>query len=691
MKKISYIGIAILVAGLCSSSCDVMEKPEAVDPSLVGTQGAYTIVAETESSSPVKAGISGNDADGYDVIWENGDDIYVHPLLIGTNSLYSGAAYVSKGAGTTKAYFNIDKPVDPLGEIWAPASLGILSARLTWPSEQSYSAECKVKGIPMYCTSIEETETSQSLQFKNLGGLLRFTVKGDKALILTGIDISSTNPVAGSFGIDASSGISVASFSSDPGSTEDLKRTIHLDIPSVALSPEGAQFHISMIPGSYDGVSVKFTFSNNSTVTKTLGRSLVIERSRITSATVSMPDVGSFKPGSLISYEAQRTIQPADIVKAVVDAIGTTNPLVKNLLSTLYILRPVKISRITYFTTGPDGSLKTASGVVAYQHISSTYEYDRIVSIQHGTCDIKDAPSLKSGIPMEMLPVTIYNEKTNYVAIMADYLGYGVSQTADLQHPYMHSELTGGCCADMLTAAEAYLETIDVKVGSGIDLIGYSQGGAATLQTLIELENEEKHKGYKDRINEVWAGAGPYDLVEFMNYFNENTNSYDKIGFVPYSFRGICYGESLDVDNSNIYNSDLLENVDVDYLFSHSQLSEWHSALAYKGNGTTMADILHPDFFVAGYNSNADIINLVDALEKNSVVSHTTEPYNVDKIKLYHNSNDDTVPYNCSENLRMVWPDLDEIIPLNEDFTHLKGGIQFLLTYCGMGDWAQYL
>lgn len=389
--------------------------------------------------------------------------------------------------------------------------------------------------------------------------------------------------------------------------------------------------------------------------------------------------------GKLVRVEAERNVKASDIISNVLDLAGTQSSLVRTLLSAK-VPNPVHLARLIYCTKDPSGALVEASGTVAYQYkTGSKLKYSRLVSIQHGTCDIADAPSYGNGIPAEMLPVCVADAKNPvyFIAAMADYLGYGASRTADLQHPYMHTGLTGSACADMITAAEEYVAAQKLNLtGDGIDLLGYSQGGAATLQTLLELES----RGIADsRINEVWAGAGPYDLIGFIDYFKAGGNAYGKSGFVPFTFRGICYGDRLNLDWRNLYNPVLVGNLDLESVFSSYQLSGWHGIL-----GSDIAAVLNPDFYMADYNGNADILAMVSALRSNSVTSRP-QPRNVGKIRLYHSRTDDTVPFACSEALTAAWPGLSAVNELNTQNDHGKAGVEFMLIYCGMGDFVSFL
>ena len=684
MKKLFVVSV---FAALSLAACTNLEPD--VTPVNTESDNSFTITAQTESSA-TKAGISGSDATGYDVVWEEGDEVFVYTP--------SGAGYASgeirvKGSGTTSATLDTNLPLINGADVWSPASLGgSIEYGLSWPSRQSYSATNGVSGIPMYGTASPVVDGKQKVQFKNLGGLLRFTLKAPEDQVLTGIEISASSPLAGYFNIVKENGAPVPQLVLDSGYENDASNSIELTCgEGVALNTEtGKDFYINMMPGEYSGVTVKFIFAGHVPVIKQLGKPLVINRSEITPATLNVQSK-SMVPGRLVKVSGEHDLSINDIFDMAVKLTGQS--MIKLALLN-NVINPVHVANIVYITKDRAGNLVEASGVVAYQYNSgSQLTYDRIVSFQHGTCDIANAPSLNTtGIATELLPACVvadYNNPVYYVAVMADYLGYGVSQTPDLQTPYMHSALTGGTCADMITAAKEFLEFKEIEIANNkLDLVGYSQGGAATLQTLLELESRGISN---DEINEVWAGAGPYDLLGFIDFFKNKENVAGKPGHVPFAIRGIAYGDNLSLNNSNIYNSSLLTSIDLDNMFTTKQLSEWHSLLNYNGGEILrMSDILHPDFFVDGYNSNTDIIALTNALKANSVVSQS-RPANYAKIKLYHSETDDTVPYSCSEALREKWAGMGEVNTLTVQNNHVNAGIEFMLTYSGLTSLIPYL
>lgn len=373
-------------------------------------------------------------------------------------------------------------------------------------------------------------------------------------------------------------------------------------------------------------------------------------------------ETGLFK-GVIKECQLSRT----DLAEALCQQIPELEPA-KGILPAL--LCDIHFASIRYTTTGVDGNVVEASGVVAYKSTMKTY--DHILSIQHGTADMEEAPSLMT-FYMELAPV-IGGE----VVVMADYLGYGISQTPTRQHPYLHKKLTGTTCADMIEAAEQYLETTSLtKTGDSIKLMGYSQGGVSTIATVLELESRE---GYADRIAEVRAGGGTYNIFSFLtNYITDPDIQYSRNSYFPFFFRGMAYGEHLSINDTNIYAPCLIEH-GYHLLFGTTRLNILNAML-----GERVGDVLHPDFYLPGFNGNQDIIKLADAAERNSLVNF---PAPRTHIKLYHSPNDDWVPYDNAVALHQKWPNTT-LIDL-ETHSHMNGGAEFIIKYLGLWDLLKY-
>lgn len=368
----------------------------------------------------------------------------------------------------------------------------------------------------------------------------------------------------------------------------------------------------------------------------------------------------------LTGVTAEKHISKSEITDMVMDYAASQGINLPEILIS-GLLCDVDVAAITYTTTGPDGASVTASGVVAMP--AGTTSYDHLLSIQHGTLDMEEAPSLRL-FYYEMMPVV-----SGHVVVMADYLGYGASQTADRQHPYLHAQLTGTACADMIEAAREYLRSKSIaEENDALELLGYSQGGQATVATQLELES----RGWTDRIRKVWAGGGPYDLETLLQAFLNDDGipaAYPRSGYLPYLIRGMAYGEGLTVSDENLYAPAVIEE-GLNKLFSTRPLSEWHAAL-----GTDITRVLHPDFFAApDFNGNADVLAIVSALRKNSLVNASTAPQAT--VSLYHSPQDDFVPYSNVVSAHALWTNstlTDLSMP-----GHVMGGMEFMLRYMGL-------
>lgn len=692
MRKIFLI-INALLAAFLFVSCSVNE----LDDNRIGAVdgGTFTITAQSESGTATRAGISGNDIEGYDVVWEKGDDIYAYAPMAGTD-YYTGALGVSSGMGTTTAGFSSTRPINPDAIIWAPASLGgdyHLPEYLTWPSVQTYSEDYMISGIPMFCTDVETTADSQRLQFKNLGGLLRFTLSGAEDMVLTGIELSSSSPLAGEFSIGGSGTDYPSAMLKTDSYYSEPSHSILLNVPSVALNAEGKPFYLALAPGKYDGVQVKFLFADKAPVVKRLSRPLVIDRAQITPASVTIPSPGALK-GLVNDISALSQSQTISFIEEkIASGIGFNAGMVDfifgNTLRTIIPDKTVYQAKIEYYTPAPDGNLTVASGIVAWtSDVNTSKTYSRIVSVQHGTCDVVNAPS-ELDFSVELAPLFQKNgDKYDNVVVLADYLGYGSSRTSDLQTPYMHGYYSASPCADMLMAAEAFLRShtgfsySDTEAETKpIALCGYSQGGQTTMATLFELQD----RGYTSRVIDVKAGAGPHNLVSFLDRFKAQAGvDYKTTGYLPYMIRGILYGEQSDIPLTKLLAPEVFmandNGVTMADQFSSTMLGTWHEGLGYD-----VTKVLHPDFFKEDGQRDPAVDEFIRLAGENSTINMGT-PANPGIVTLYHETEDDQVPYDCSVTASEKWGCKLENLTIAND-NHFLGAIEFFLKYLGGNVW----
>ncbi len=170
----------------------------------------------------------------------------------------------------------------------------------------------------------------------------------------------------------------------------------------------------------------------------------------------------------------------------------------------------VDVYKITYNTVYK-GEAVVASGLVC---MPQSQDSCPIISFQNGT------NTLKSGSPSEdptnyYYTLMEYMAGNGYIIAFPDYIGFGAS--SQFLHPYYERETTDRAVIDMIRACHELLgeNNIQVKFNGEHFLMGYSQGGWATLSGLKNIETN-----YKTTIpvTATSCGAGAYDMMAMSNY-----------------------------------------------------------------------------------------------------------------------------------------------------------------------------
>jgi pimeloyl-ACP methyl ester carboxylesterase len=177
-------------------------------------------------------------------------------------------------------------------------------------------------------------------------------------------------------------------------------------------------------------------------------------------------------------------------------------------------LKNIEAYKIKYKTTDVDGSKIEASGVVFVPQGDVEMP---IVSYQHGTIsDNDDAPSNIESLGNDEYTIMAVFSSFGFVVSMPDYIGYAASVASE--HPYEHGNSLGSTSYDMLKATKEFLTKLEVKANNKLFLLGYSEGGYATLALQKYIEN----KGDLS-ITHSLPGAGAYNKTEFSkNILNQD-------------------------------------------------------------------------------------------------------------------------------------------------------------------------
>ncbi len=138
--------------------------------------------------------------------------------------------------------------------------------------------------------------------------------------------------------------------------------------------------------------------------------------------------------------------------------------------------------KISYITVGVEGDLITASGLLSIP-VKPSGSLSPIISYQHGTIFLNsDAPSNSHQASAE----PVLAASLGYVVSSPDYIGFGESR--NINHPYGHSQTLASSSIDMLRAVKLFMHENAVPSNEQLFLMGYSQGGKATLAMQREIE-----------------------------------------------------------------------------------------------------------------------------------------------------------------------------------------------------------
>jgi len=146
----------------------------------------------------------------------------------------------------------------------------------------------------------------------------------------------------------------------------------------------------------------------------------------------------------------------------------------------------VQVFRVNYKTHFKD-SVITASGLACVPVSEGSFP---VISFQNGTNAYHaDAPSVNpasSGyVVMEVMA------SNGYIVLLPDYIGFGAS--SDILHPYYHRESTNNAVIDLIKAFQEMSESgkISASGNDSLFLMGYSQGGEATVSAADVIENDD--------------------------------------------------------------------------------------------------------------------------------------------------------------------------------------------------------
>ena len=251
--------------------------------------------------------------------------------------------------------------------------------------------------------------------------------------------------------------------------------------------------------------------------------------------------------------------------------------------------------------------------------------------------------------------------KGKLITISPDYYGFG--RTEDAHQAYCISRANAQSSVDALIAAKRLLDSMGFSWDNYLFNTGYSQG-AQTAIGVVRLVDEK----YPDiDITYTFAGAGPYDIPETYRRFLSSS-----ISGMPSTVISVLlsYNEfyQLNVPFDQMFIEPLLSNID-NWIFSKQYTREEIDAMIGSLNIT--------DYIVPTLMDTSTTISqrLLAAMDDDNLCKGWS-PSKDQKIFLFHNTQDITVPVATTSNLHYFFTKqgLNNVILDTADY----GGSEFL-------------
>lgn len=317
----------------------------------------------------------------------------------------------------------------------------------------------------------------------------------------------------------------------------------------------------------------------------------------------------------------------------------------------------VQLYKVRYKTNCHDSSV-IASGLFCLPVSEGKFP---VISFQNGTNTSHDhAPSIdmlnESYMMIEVMA------SLGYVVLITDYIGFG--STSDMVHPYYHRQPTDQAVADLIRAFNE-VELENPSLASGNDtlyMMGYSQGGWATLSSFREVES-----GYPDMyVSVVSCGAGAYDLPAMSEYVM-GLETFPGPLYLPYFiYSHQVYGNIHD-PLTKFFNNEYAQKIP-DLFDGSYDNDEVNSQLT-----NSIPDLITADM-LSNYATGSGFSELREVLYENSISGWNTQT----PLRLYHGTIDDNVPPGQSSDLYEDFIDAGtststiQYIPL-DGYTHGTG------------------
>lgn len=295
-----------------------------------------------------------------------------------------------------------------------------------------------------------------------------------------------------------------------------------------------------------------------------------------------------------ISYSAPEIISLLNLVSAGFPEVNVLKQ---------YVTDDVDVYKIVY-TTNVAGKEIKASGLLCVPAGRGEFP---VLCFQNGTNTVKsNAPSENAGNPLFQMIEAVAG--MGYVVVIPDYPGFG--ESSSIVHPYLITVPTVRSIIDMLFAVREVVsnEFSGIELKNEYYLIGYSQGGWATLNLHKSLEQDYAEDFM---LSGSVCGAGPYDLkMLFSDMIGSPTYKMPVyLGYIAYAYH--IYGQ---FSNSlvDIFNEPYSLRIEALYdgLHTSSQINDQLTI--------SIPELINKDL-IDGFSTSPEYSSIRQALEGNSI------------------------------------------------------------------------
>jgi hypothetical protein len=301
---------------------------------------------------------------------------------------------------------------------------------------------------------------------------------------------------------------------------------------------------------------------------------------------------------------------------------------------------------VVYDTITPDGAPTRASGALLLPRgLSRALP---LLSYQHGTVVLTNkVASQKSG----EYDLGLGFASLGYVVSMPDYLGMGLGTNL---HPYIHARSEATAAVDLLRASRVICTQQSLTLNGQLFLIGYSQGGQATMALHREIET---HHSNEFAITASAPMAGPYDMSGTMVNLMVSDQPYITPYYLPYTLFSYNSVYRFFTSASEVLTPPY--DTTLPPLFD-GRHSEAELTLAMP---SVPSQIFRPEYLAAFRNDPNHPLR--DLLRANDLYRWTPRA----PMCLYHCHGDTTVPYANSQVASNNFFANGVTIPLNDPYT----------------------